>query len=219
MKHEELQSRFFLMVFVILICLGIPALFSMTDTEPNLTPSHSSNTMQNNSDPFLENISVTEVEKVEEVITFKLDFSDETANEFIAKYNSVAIAENEKYKIPASITLAQGLLESCAGTSKLAVGCKNLFGKKCFSKTCGKGHCRNFTDDTHKDFFRVYTGVWDSFRDHSILLQGSRYKSCYASKNVKEWTVSIKKCGYATDPKYPQKLQYLIKKFNLTQYD
>ena len=81
----------------------------------------------------------------------------------------------EKYGIPASISLAQGLIESRAGSSKLAVNNNNHFGIKCFSRHCRKGHCTNFTDDTHKDFFRKFPSPWESWRAHSQLLSSGRY--------------------------------------------
>jgi flagellum-specific peptidoglycan hydrolase FlgJ len=81
---------------------------------------------------------------------------------YIRRFAHVARAEMDQYGIPASITLAQGLLESQAGNSPLAKEANNHFGIKCFSKRCKKGHCRNFSDDHHKDFFRTYPSAWES---------------------------------------------------------
>jgi flagellum-specific peptidoglycan hydrolase FlgJ len=158
-------------------------------------------------------------EEEDEQLSFALSFTDKQAQDFITRFKEVAKQEQTAYKIPASITLAQGLLESTAGLSRLASECNNLFGIKCFSKSCSKGHCKNFTDDSHKDFFRNFDGFWSSFREHSNLLQKSRYKDCYTCKSAVCWTKELKKAGYATDKRYPQKLQFLIRKFNLTQYD
>ena len=80
---------------------------------------------------------------------------------FIKRYSPVAITEMEKFGIPASIKMGQALIESRAGTSRLAVNNNNFFGMKCFSKNCKKGHCSNATDDHHKDFFRIYSSVWE----------------------------------------------------------
>ncbi|HFB99492.1 MAG TPA: mannosyl-glycoprotein endo-beta-N-acetylglucosamidase [Phaeodactylibacter sp.] len=145
----------------------------------------------------------------------------ETVHRYIKRYADVAVAEMNKYGIPASITLAQGLLESDAGESRLAIKNNNHFGVKCFSKKCKKGHCANFTDDTHKDFFRKYKNVWDSFRAHSILLQGKRYRSLkkLKSNDYKGWARGLKKAGYATDKKYAEKLILIIETLELNTYD
>ena len=109
-------------------------------------------------------------------ITFKHPkFNSKVEEEYVMKFYKTAIAEHKKYGIPASITLAQGLIESRGGNSKLAVRNNNHFGVKCFSKKCSKGHCTNHFDDNHKDFFRKYNSVWESFRDHSKVLQKERY--------------------------------------------
>lgn len=131
---------------------------------------------------------------------------------YIETYTPIAIAEQKKYGIPASITIAQGLLESDAGGSRLAQKNNNHFGIKCFSKTCTKGHCINYSDDSHKDFFRNYESAWGSFRGHSLLLQKPRYKALYQLKisDYKGWAKGLQKAGYATDKRYADKLIKLI---------
>ena len=126
-----------------------------------------------------------------------------------------------KYGIPASITLAQGLIETNAGDSRLAKQNNNHFGMKCFSKKCGKGHCSNFTDDTHKDFFRKYKSSWESYRAHSQLLIGRRYKHLkkLGNKNYKGWAKGLKKAGYATDRRYAEKLINIIDELKLYRFD
>lgn len=141
---------------------------------------------------------------------------------YVDRFVEVAQKEMRKYNIPASITLAQGLLESNAGESKLAKRNNNHFGMKCFSKTCGKGHCSNFTDDTHKDFFRIYKNTWDSYRAHSLLLKnGQRYQRLFnLDKNdYKGWAHGLKKAGYATDKYYAEKLINTIEDLQLYKYD
>lgn len=140
---------------------------------------------------------------------------------YVKLYAKYAQAEMAKHGIPASITLAQGLLESDAGESKLAVNNNNHFGIKCFSRTCKRGHCSNFTDDTHKDFFRKYKTPGESFKAHSTLLQGSRYKFLYhyPDDDFVSWAKGLKKAGYATDPNYATKLINLIRELDLDQYD
>lgn len=140
---------------------------------------------------------------------------------YVKRFVKVAQAEMEKFGIPASITLAQGLLESQAGKSRLATENRNHFGIKCFSKRCHKGHCSNFTDDSHKDFFRIYKTAWESYRAHSNLLQSTRYKPLYrlSHTDYKGWAHGLKRAGYATDKRYAEKLIKLIEELGLYQYD
>ncbi len=141
-------------------------------------------------------------------------------NGFIKRFAPVAIVEMHKYDIPASIKMAQGIIESRAGHSKLAVENNNHFGMKCFSKKCSKDHCTNATDDHHKDFFRKYKTIWESWRDHSLLLQGDRYKSLKKYKrDYKKWAKGLKKAGYATDKNYDKKLIEVIEKYQLYKLD
>ncbi|MDA8972636.1 glucosaminidase domain-containing protein [bacterium] len=132
---------------------------------------------------------------------------------YIKKYKPVAEQEMKKYGIPTWITLAQGLLESDAGNSKLAKENNNHFGIKCFSKKCKKGHCANFTDDSHKDFFRNYDAVWNSYRDHSLFLMKDRYKHLLNldPDDYEGWAYGLQKAGYATDKRYGEKLVNIIK--------
>lgn len=136
---------------------------------------------------------------------------------YVQRFAKVAKSEMEKYGIPASIKLAQGILESNAGNSTLALENKNHFGIKCFSKKCSKGHCSNFSDDSHKDFFRVFNTSWESYRAHSELLQSTRYRNL--NGNYRDWANGLVKAGYATDPKYGEKLINLIEALELHQYD
>lgn len=140
---------------------------------------------------------------------------------YVKQYAKYAQAEMTKHGIPASITLAQGLLESDAGESRLAVNNNNHFGIKCFSRTCKRGHCSNFTDDTHKDFFRKYKTPAESFKAHSTLLQGDRYKFLYKYRDddYVSWAKGLKSAGYATDPNYASKLINLIRELDLDGYD
>lgn len=140
---------------------------------------------------------------------------------YVEKFADVAVREMKEYGIPASVTLAQGLIETNAGASSLATKNKNHFGMKCFSKKCKKGHCSNFSDDTHKDFFRIYKNAWESYRSHSELLMGKRYKHLtkLGTKNYKDWAIGLKKAGYATDKNYHNKLIQLIEGLHLYKYD
>ena len=140
---------------------------------------------------------------------------------YVNRFVEVAQKEMRKYGIPASITLAQGLIETNAGDSRLAKQNNNHFGMKCFSKKCGKGHCANFTDDSHKDFFRKYKSSWESYRAHSQLLMGRRYRHLkkLGNENYRDWARGLKKAGYATDKHYAEKLINIIDELKLYKFD
>ena len=139
---------------------------------------------------------------------------------YVERWKAVAIQEHRKYGIPASISLAQGLVESRAGDSKLARSNNNHFGIKCFSRRCGKGHCSNFTDDTHKDFFRKFKSPWESWRAHSQMLASGRYaKLKKHGRDYRQWAYGLKSVGYATDRTYAEKLIGIIERYDLHKYD
>jgi len=145
---------------------------------------------------------------------------DPFAEAYIERFSKVAKVEMDKFGIPASIKLAQGLLESNSGKSRLAAEHLNHFGLKCFSKTCDKGHCSNHSDDSHKDFFRNYKSAWESWRDHSQFLSGARYAHLKSNgMDYKKWAKGLKKAGYATDKKYDKKLIDIIELYGLDRYD
>jgi flagellum-specific peptidoglycan hydrolase FlgJ len=145
---------------------------------------------------------------------------EKQAYAYIQRYSPTAIAEMEHFGIPASIQLAQGLVESRAGNSKLAQTNNNHFGIKCFSKSCPKGHCSNFTDDHHKDFFRKFPSAWESWREHSKLLSNDYYKRLHQSgRDYKKWAAGLHQLGYATDPQYEEKIVGMVEKYELYKYD
>ncbi|PHI21852.1 mannosyl-glycoprotein endo-beta-N-acetylglucosamidase [Lewinellaceae bacterium SD302] len=138
---------------------------------------------------------------------------------YLNAFAAAAQDEMREYGIPASITLAQGLLESNAGDSKLARQSNNHFGIKCRSKCLGCT-CRNYGDDTRYDMFRVFDSVADSFREHSILLNSKRYaKLKKHGMDYQKWAHGLKSCGYATDKRYAHKLIKIIENLELDQYD
>ena len=141
-------------------------------------------------------------------------------NEYISKFSEVAQSEMNKYEIPASLTLAQGILESGMGESRLAVKANNHFGIKCHKNWRGK---KIYHDDDEKgECFRVYKSPIDSYRDHSLFLSNrNRYSFLFQLKkdDYKGWAKGLKKAGYATDPTYSKKLIELIERYDLTQYD
>lgn len=150
----------------------------------------------------------------------KNELSSEQSSDYVDRFKKVAIDEMVKYGVPASISLAQGLIESRAGTSKLAVENNNHFGIKCFSRNCKKGHCTNFTDDTHKDFFRKFKTPWESWNAHSQLISSGRYaKLKRYGHDYRKWAYGLKSIGYATDRSYAEKLIGIIERYDLYKYD
>ncbi len=143
-----------------------------------------------------------------------------TTEEYIEKYKDVAIKKMKEYHIPASITLAQGILESGSGNSKLARRANNHFGIKCHQDWHGK---KFYMDDDEKhECFRKYKNPAESYRDHSLFLtQKGRYAFLfdYDITDYKRWAYGLKKAGYATNPKYPKLLIGIIERYNLDQYD
>lgn len=138
---------------------------------------------------------------------------------YINQYRDLAIEQMLKFKIPASITLAQGLLESGAGYSELATKGNNHFGIKCHGWTGRKTY---HDDDEAQDCFRAYNNVYESYEDHSLLLSRQpRYRSLFSldGDDYKGWAHGLKKCGYATSPTYAQKLIGIIELYKLQQYD
>jgi len=147
-------------------------------------------------------------------------FSIASVDEYIATFSEIAQNEMDAYGIPASITLAQGLLESGLGKGELAVKTNNHFGIKCHKGWQGD---YDFHDDDEKgECFRKYNHPMYSYRDHSEFLSSrSRYSFLfnYSTKDYKSWARGLRKAGYATDKKYPQKLIYLIEKYRLHKFD
>ena len=142
---------------------------------------------------------------------------DQARQAYIRRFSATAVAEMKAFGIPASITIAQGLLETRAGQSALATKANNHFGIKCFSRNCKKGHCTNFTDDTHKDFFIKYPSAWASFRAHSKLLRSGRYAGIHG--DYRDWAIGLKRAGYATAPNYSESLIRLIRLYGLDRLD
>ncbi|MCO5230687.1 MAG: LysM peptidoglycan-binding domain-containing protein [Chitinophagales bacterium] len=146
--------------------------------------------------------------------------TEATAEEYIQMYKGVAISEMKKYGIPASIKLAQGLLESGMGTSRLAVQGNNHFGIKCHETW--NGPTMKHTDDAPNECFRVYNDPRQSYMDHSqFLLTRPRYAGLFQLKtnDYKGWAVGLKKAGYATNPKYAEMLIDVIERHQLFVYD
>lgn len=154
------------------------------------------------------------------LFSFQLNAQNITRNEYITKYKDEAIYQMTKYKIPASITLAQGILESGDGNSELAKKSNNHFGIKCHSNWEGDRVYHN--DDKKNECFRKYKNPIESYKDHSeFLTTRGRYSFLFRLpiKDYVGWSEGLSKAGYATDPKYPEKLINVIERYNLWKYD
>lgn len=146
------------------------------------------------------------------------DFKSDVTK-YIYRYNAVAKEEMNTYGIPASITLAQGILESQSGTSKLTRKSNNHFGIKCHG---WKGQKVYHDDDRRNECFRKYKNPNYSFRDHSLFLTNrQRYSKLFklAPDDYKGWARGLKAAGYATDPAYPRKLIGIVERYELYKYD
>lgn len=142
-----------------------------------------------------------------------------TTLSYIDQFKGVAIEEMNASGIPASITLAQGILESGSGNSDLAKYANNHFGIKCTSTWRGKSYYKD--DDQKNDCFRVYKDARESFRDHSEFLKRKRYSFLFQldKNDYRSWAQGLKTAGYATNPRYPDMLIGVIDKYQLNQYD
>lgn len=142
-----------------------------------------------------------------------------TTLNYIETFKTVAIEEMNTYGIPASITLAQGIIESGSGNSSLAKYANNHFGIKCTSEWKGKAYYKD--DDNSNDCFRVYKDARESYKDHSEFLKRKRYSFLFEldKNDYKNWANGLKQAGYATNPRYPAMLISMIEKYQLYQYD
>ena len=159
------------------------------------------------------------------ILSFVFSFSlvaqnrNQAYNDYIVKYAQFAVIQQTEYGIPASITLAQGLLESGAGMSELALKSNNHFGIKCHD---WNGEAVYHDDDSKGECFRKYDNVLQSYEDHSLFLKNrKRYDFLFglSSTDYEAWAHGLRKAGYATDPTYAYKLISIIENYNLHQYD
>jgi len=146
-------------------------------------------------------------------------YASTSGQEYIERYKDIAMEEMERYGIPASIKLAQALLESANGNSALAREANNHFGIKCTPEWLGKKTYQD--DDRRDDCFRVYNRAEDSFKDHSQFLLRKRYEALFQldKDDYKGWAKGLKAAGYATNPRYADMLIELIERYKLYQYD
>lgn len=138
---------------------------------------------------------------------------------YVERFKDIAIEEMLKSGIPASITLAQGMLESASGNSTLAREANNHFGIKCHAGWTGKTILKD--DDAVGECFRYYNSAEESYRDHSEFLKRSHYAFLFDldRNDYRGWARGLKKAGYATNPRYPELLISLIERYGLDRYD
>lgn len=147
------------------------------------------------------------------------NFKSYTTLSYIDEFKGAAVEQMNLYGIPASIILAQGILESGSGNSTLAKYANNHFGIKCTADWTGKAYYKD--DDNANDCFRVYKDARESYRDHSNFLKRKRYAFLFEldKNDYANWAEGLKKAGYATNPRYPQLLIGLIEKYQLNEFD
>lgn len=155
------------------------------------------------------------------IASFLLSFNahGDVFTDYIERYSPIAIEQQEEFGIPASVTLAQGILESSAGRSTLATKGNNHFGIKCHKDWKGKSMLRD--DDAPNECFRVYNNAEESYRDHSLFLKRERYKPLFKLEltDYKGWATGLRQCGYATDPNYAARLITIIERYALYNFD
>lgn len=142
---------------------------------------------------------------------------NEQRRRYVERYSRAAIENREQYGIPASITLAQGILESASGTSYLAQMAYNHFGIKASNDWSGDA----ISKPGESVRYRSYKTVTECFADHARFLKRKRYESLFRLKitDYKGWAEGLRKCGYATDPRYAEKLISIIERYELYKYD
>ncbi len=203
--------RFHLSIKNILLCVFAIAFLSACSSKKKITkPNRGSGSVYHQNNKQIER----EVNK-----HTKGNFTTYTAQTYIDRFKGIAVSEMNKYGIPASITLAQGILESGNGNSDLARYANNHFGIKCTSDWRGKGYYKD--DDAKDDCFRVYNNPDESYRDHSEFLKRKRYAPLFELEkdDYKGWARGLKQAGYATNPRYPELLVSIIERYELHQYD
>lgn len=183
---------------------------TQTKTNPTTTKPNT-----NTSTPTTKTNSEVNLEATSNVKTYA-----EEIQSYVNNFKDIAMNNMRVHGIPASITLAQGILESGAGKGKLAMSANNHFGIKCH--TGWTGESVKHDDDAAQECFRKYEHPSESYRDHSLFLTSrTRYSNLFKldKDDYKAWAKGLKAAGYATDVKYPDKLIGLIERFELFKYD
>ena len=187
-----------------------------SEIEKDKTPIVASKTISEKPNKPLLNKSETETL----VATSTITTTKNTIEDYITLYAPLAVESMKNYGIPASIKLAQGILESGSGNGTLCRTANNHFGIKCKEEWTGESVAH--TDDAPDECFRKYPSALESYNDHSeFLANRSFYRNLFTldKSDYKAWANGLKKAGYATDPRYPQKLISIIERYKLYEYD
>ncbi len=203
---------------VLLICA---VCFSSCKTRKRANFHHKKHTTERtvHTKPPVKSEDIKKVEPETVVAPAEVSYS-QRVTDYINEFREIAMEEMLQYGIPASITLAQGILESGAGAGELTRKANNHFGIKCH--TGWQGDSVYHDDDERGECFRKYTDPKYSYRDHSLFLtQRSRYQDLFKLRkdDYQGWAKGLRKAGYATDPRYPEKLIGIIERYGLQDYD
>jgi len=207
---------FFLVLIVMLASCGGSKKITTTSKNSKSQPVVRKTTTTKNPN---QNTTTKDQNEVIEATT-KVTTSADNVRNYIQTFSEVAKKNMRDHGIPASITLAQGILESGAGKGRLCLEANNHFGIKCHTGWTGPSITHD--DDALQECFRKYNDPADSYRDHSLFLTSrSRYASLFKlnKDDYQGWARGLKVAGYATDPKYPDKLIGLIERYELYTYD
>lgn len=210
-----------LFTILLLISCGTSNKYSRNSKKKPTTTKRTVNTTKKTVKSTKGNSSANSNRETETMIsTSKTTVYTDVVYAYVNEFKEIAKGNMKSYGIPASIILAQGILESGAGRGDLAKRSNNHFGIKCH--TGWEGEKVYHDDDAAQECFRKYNDPAESYKDHALFLTGrSRYASLFelGKDDYEAWAKGLRKAGYATDPKYPQKLISYIEKYNLHQYD
>lgn len=211
------KTVLFLLITILVSCTASKSVIITKKSTAN-TPNKTVVTTPKKTSPSKPVVKKTTTETIES--TSKTVVTSDLINSYIFNYKAIAMSNMKNYGIPASIILAQGILESGAGNGDLALSANNHFGIKCYKDWTGETAYHD--DDESQECFRKYNNPDESYQDHArILTQRKRYSGLFALPNgdYVAWAKGLKAAGYATDSKYPDKLISYIERYNLYQYD
>ena len=219
-----------LLIFVLLTLIGcnaskpviVTAKKAPSKPKSEIVRSSKKNSTRNSTSTRSSTSSLAKKNNESEVIvsTSKTTVTTDIIRLYIYQFKDVAMSNMKNYGIPASIILAQGILESGAGKGDLASRSNNHFGIKCHAGWTGESVRHD--DDAAQECFRKYDNPSESFKDHALFLTGrSRYAKLFtlSKSDYKAWARGLRAAGYATDPKYPDKLISYIERYGLNEYD
>lgn len=206
----------YLLILVLLFSCGSSNKYVYTSKKKTSPPNRTVTTKK----PAKPAVKPTNRETETMISTSKTTVYTDVVFSYVDDFKDIAKNNMKNYGIPASIILAQGILESGAGKGDLALRSNNHFGIKCH--TGWEGEKVYHDDDAEQECFRKYKDPAESYKDHSLFLTSrSRYSSLFKLEkgDYEAWARGLRKAGYATDPKYPEKLITYIERYNLHQYD